>query len=89
METTENTTPQTSIEYKIACWLDTFDGHLEFLPNAQQHLHDAILSVNEQCYDEAEAKVVQNFLNASLSLTFLMRDFPEKMKSFITYQMKH
>lgn len=81
-------TQETPIEYKIACWLDSFDGHLEVLPNAQQHLHDAILSVNDQCYDEKESKVVQSFLNSALSLTFIMRDYPEKIKPFIEYHMK-
>lgn len=81
-------TQEPSIEYKIACWLDSFDGHLEFSNNAQQHLHDAIMSVDEQCYNKAEAKVVQRFLNAALSLTFIMRDYPDKAKSFIKYHMQ-
>ena len=81
-------TQETPIEYKIACWLDSFDGHLNYLPNVQQHLHDAILSVNDQCYDEKEVKVVQSFLNSALSLTFIMRDYPEKIKPFIEYHMK-
>jgi hypothetical protein len=84
----EEKTQETPIEYKIACWLDSFDGHLEALPNVQQHLHDAILSVNNQCYDEKESKVVQAFLNSALSLTFIMRDYPEKIKPFIEYHMK-
>lgn len=79
---------QVSIEYEIACWLDTFEGHLDSLPNVQQNLHNAILNVNEQLYNEAEAKVVQSFLNTALSLTFIMRDYPEKIKPFIEYHMK-
>lgn len=89
MTNTEEQNQETPIEYKIACWLDSFDGHLEFLPNAQQHLHDAILSVKEQCYNEKEAKVVKQFLNASLSLTFIIKDYSEEIKSFIQYQMKN
>ena len=84
----EEITQENPIEYKIACWLDSFDGHLEFTPNAQQHLHDAILSASDQCYAPEEAKVVQKFLNSALSLTFIMRDYPEKVKSFIQSQMK-
>ena len=47
-------------ETQLAYWLDSFDGHLEFIPNAQQLLHDVIMSVKDQCYNEKEVKVVKS-----------------------------
>ena len=88
MQNSKEKNQENPIEYKIACWLDSFDGHLECNKNVQQHLHDAVLSVNNQCYDSEEAKIVQIFLNATLSLSFIFKDNPEKVKNFIEYHMK-
>ena len=87
-KTNENKQQTEPIEYKLAAWLDSFDGHLEFLPNAQQHLHDCILSIDEQCYNKKESATAKAFLNASLSLTFLLKDNPDKVNSFIDYHFK-
>ncbi|MFI1770983.1 hypothetical protein [Thalassobellus citreus] len=83
---TEEQQETTAIETKLAYWLDSFGGHLEFIPNAQQHLHDCLLSLNEQIYSKKEQKVVAAFLNSALSLTFIIKDNPDKIKSFIEYQ---
>ena len=50
-------------ETQLAYWLDSFDGHLEFIPNAQQLLHDSLLSLDEQIYNDKEKKTIKAFLN--------------------------
>jgi hypothetical protein len=76
-------------ETQLAYWLDSFDGHLEFIPNAQQLLHDAIMSVKDQCYNDKEVNAVKAFLNSSLSLTFLLKDHSTDLQKFINYKTKN
>jgi hypothetical protein len=78
-----------NFEKQLAYWLDSFDGHLEFIPNAQQLLHDVIMSVKDQCYNEKEVKVVKSFLNSALSLTFLLKDNSTDLQKFINYKTKN
>jgi hypothetical protein len=73
-------------ETQLAYWLDSFDGHLECIPNAQQLLHDSLLSLDEQIYNENEKKTVKAFLNSALSLTFLLKDNPTSLQKFINYK---
>lgn len=87
----ENKTEVTvnQFETQLAYWLDSFDGHLEFIPNAQQLLHDVIMSVKDQCYNEKEVKVVKSFLNSALSLTFLLKDNSTDLQKFINYKTQN
>ena len=76
-------------ETQLAYWLDSFDGHLEFIPNAQQLLHDSLLSLDEQIYTDKEKKTVKAFLNSALSLTFLLKDNPTDLQKFINYKTQN
>jgi hypothetical protein len=76
-------------ETQLAYWLDSFDGHLEFIPNAQQLLHDSLLSLDEQIYNDKEKKTIKAFLNSALSLTFLLKDNPTDLQKFINYKTQN
>jgi hypothetical protein len=76
-------------ETQLAYWLDSFDGHLEFIPNAQQLLHDSLLSLDEQIYNDKEKKTVKAFLNSALSLTFLLKDNATDLQKFINYKTQN
>ena len=87
----ENKTEVTvnQFETQLAYWLDSFDGHLEFIPNAQQLLHDSLLSLDEQIYNDKEKKTIKAFLNSALSLTFLVKDNPTDLQKFINYKTQN
>lgn len=87
----ENVTEVTINEFEknLAYWLDSFDGHLEYIPNAQQLLHDSLLSLDEQIYNDKEKKTVKAFLNSALSLTFLLKDNSTDLQKFINYKTQN
>ena len=76
---------QEPIETKLAYWLETFEGHLANLKDPQEHLHECIVNINFQNYTKEQKQVAGNFLHTALSLTFLMKNHKENLKSFIKH----
>ena len=77
------------IETKLAYWLDTFSGHLETNPKTQELVHNSIMSLNEQLFSKEEKFAVGAILNNALSLSFIVKNYPDRVKEFIKYQTRH
>lgn len=77
------------IERKLAWWLDSFEGHVNYIKDSQQLLHDCITEMNDQCFNEAQKKACATFLNNALSLSFLVKNYPEEITKFVKYHTHH
>lgn len=82
MEAPQN---QDNIETKIAYWLDSFEGHVNCIKDSQQLIHDCIAEMDQQCFNLEQQKACATFLNNALSLSFLIKNYPDEIKKFVKY----
>ncbi len=76
---------QETIETKIAYWLDSFEGHVNYIKDSQQLIHDSITEMNDQCFNVEQKKACATFLNNALSLSFLIKNYPDEIRKFVKY----